>query len=421
MNQQRLKKISIITMLIWISIQIILIVLFKDTPQRSDQGAYIKMAEHCLNNNIWYPSVDDVNSSYIWAPGLINYFILQLKIFGTIKINFLLNLLMNVSIVYFTYLLAKKFFNQNIAYWSIIISCLLYSNYFIVLPAGTELPFLFLSLAGFCLCLSPDSKKIIFAGILFGLANWIRPLTMIFLIVLVIYFIYNKYKIHHYLSLFIPIFILILSIGIRNKNAIGIFNYQSTTSGVNLIMTANDKAYGGVATSLLGDSTSSCYIKNADDLTFLQKDSIWKERSIEWILNNPGKYIKLYILKVGGLFVEDSWSDRPILGGDGFVDKAAHGQTNMSDTIKRFSLMFFKSFIYYVMCCFFVYSLIKNRKNIFTPKGWILLILLIGIGITCIFSVSPRYHYPFLFVIIIWAAYGIETFLQRKKLINKDL
>lgn len=411
----KLKKITLTIGVLWIIAQIILIFIFIDNPQRSDQGIYMKMAEHCIQKNTWYPSIDDINSSYIWAPGLINYFILQLKLFGTLKINSLFNLLMNIGIVYCTYFLAKKFFNTKIAYLSVIISCLLYSNYFIVIPAGTELPFLFLSLTAFCLSLKPNNRHLIIAGLLFALANWIRPLVLIFLITLIIYFIYNKYKLIHYIALLIPILIVSISIGIRNKEIIGIFNFQSTTSGVNLIMTANEKAYGGVATSLLRDTTSTCYIENADKLTFVEKDSIWKKRAIKWIYENPEKFIKLYIMKVGGLFIEDSWPDRPILGGDGFVDKAAHGQANNTEMIKRFLNMFLKSIIYYITCFFCFYSLIKNRHSIFSNKGWILLILLLGVGITCIFSVSPRYHYPFLFVIIIWAAYGINTFLQKMR------
>lgn len=418
MNQNQLKKLSITIAIIWVFVQIILIFIFKDTEQGSDQGMYIKIAEEYFKNNTWYPTIKELNSSYIWAPGLINFFILQLKIFGTIKINLLFNLLMNIGVIYYIYLIAKKFFNETTAYYSIIISCLLYSNYFVVLPAGTELPFLFLSLAAFYLCLQPKNWHLIIAGILFAIANWIRPLALIFLLPLLVYFIYNKYKWFHFLSLCVPIIIITACIGMRNQKAIGVFNFQSTTSGVNLIMTANDKAYGGVATSLFSDTTNLCYIKDAQKLTFMEKDSIWKARAIKWIKENPGKFAKLYIMKTGGLFIEDSWADRPILGGDGFVDKAAHGQANKTETVKRFGLMFCKSVVYYIMLILFFYSLIKNRLSILSDKGWILLILLIGTGITCIFSVSPRYHYPFLFAIIIWAAYGIDTYLHKHKSVS---
>ena len=182
-------------------------------------------------------------------------------------------------------------------------------------------------------------------------------------------------------------------------------------------MTANDKAYGGVATSLMGDTTNTCYIRNAQAYTFAQKDSIWRQRAIKWIKENPGQFGKLYLMKLGGLYIEDSWPDRPILGGDGFIDKAAHNKVSKSSFISRIFSMGLKSLVYYVILFFFVYAIAKHIKELLSWKGFLLLILLLGTLSTCIFSVSPRYHYPFLFVIIIWAAYGIETSLSK---INKS-
>ena len=41
-------------------------------------------------------------------------------------------------------------------------------------------------------------------------------------------------------------------------------------------MTANDRAYGGVASTLLNDTTNICYIKDADKLERV------KEKWIKW-------------------------------------------------------------------------------------------------------------------------------------------
>lgn len=49
-----------------------------------------------------------------------------------------------------------------------------------------------------------------------------------------------------------------------------------------------------------------------------------------------------------------------------------------------------------------------------SSKGVILIPVILGIAITCIFSVSPRYHYPFLFAMVIWAAYAFECYLRKK-------
>ena len=197
----------------------------------------------------------------------------------------------------------------------------------------------------------------------------------------------------------------------------GYFIFQSTTSGVNLVMTSNDKAYGGVATSLLKDSTSTAYIKNEDAYTFIQRDSIWKARSIVWIKSHPIKALGLYFKKLGGLYIEDSWADRPLLGGDGFLDSYVNGskvseQKFRLEIIKRGA----KSFFYYLVLLTFFYSIFITRKSLLSEKGAILMILIIGTLLTAVFAVSPRYHYPFAFVLVLFAAYGIDTMFKKNRL-----
>lgn len=399
----------------WIIAQIIVILAFWDKPQGSDQGAYMQLAKDCYEAGEWYPMGEHVYASYIWAPGFINFLILQLKLFGTLNLNMVFNLLMNIGIVGQIYYLGKYFFNKRTAYISIIFWVLLYSNLMIVAPCGTEIPFLFLALSGFCLCLNQRIFTIFLAGILFGLANWIRPLSIIFLIPILIFMFWQRYRWKYFLALFSSLFLIIGAIGIISQERTGYFIFQSSTSGVNLIMTANDRAYGGVASSVFADSTNQAYIANIESYTFAQRDSIWKSRSIEWIKDNPLKYTFLYVKKLGGLYIEDSWADRPILGGDGFVDSfVVGGKVSKIDFVKRTGLMALKSLFYYIIMGFFIYSLIVHYKEKISIKVILLLILLLGTASSCLFAISPRYHYPFLFVITLWAAYGVDYYLKAK-------
>ena len=188
----------------------------------------------------------------------------------------------------------------------------------------------------------------------------------------------------------------------------GVPAFQSSTSGINLIMTANDKAYGGVATHLWKDTTSTCYIKDAEKLTFVEKDSIYRARAFEWIKENPGRYAKLYFLKIGGLFVEDSWADRPILGGAGtFGVDVGNGGLFSRQTLANLAVRAAKSVVYYAICVLALVWLIKNFKRTlknYRKDGLLLLLLLMGVCSTCLLTVSPRYHYPFMFILVIFAA-----------------
>lgn len=145
MNKSNIRKIAFIIIALCLFIQVFLIISFGDYKQLSDYGVYISLAQGCLNRKSWYPDSANMYDSFIFAPGLVNYFILQMKLFGTMSVNLWLNLLLNLGIIYFVYGIADKLFNKNTAYITVIAYSLLYSTWWIVIPASTEIPFLFLS------------------------------------------------------------------------------------------------------------------------------------------------------------------------------------------------------------------------------------------------------------------------------------
>lgn len=116
---------------------------FVNHKQLSDYGEYITLTQDCIARGNWYPDSANMHDSYIFAPGLINYFILQMKLFGTMSVNLWLNLMLNLGIIYFVYSISNKLFNKNTAYISVIAYSLLYSTWWVVIPAGTEVPFCF--------------------------------------------------------------------------------------------------------------------------------------------------------------------------------------------------------------------------------------------------------------------------------------
>lgn len=144
-----MKKLAYTLILLCFLIQIFLIVSFGDYKQLSDYGEYITLAQDCIARGNWYPDSANMHDSYIFAPGLINYFILQMKLFGTMSVNLWLNLMLNLGIIYFVYGIANKLFNKTTAYISVIAYSLLYSTWWVVIPAGTEVPFCFYHYWGF--------------------------------------------------------------------------------------------------------------------------------------------------------------------------------------------------------------------------------------------------------------------------------
>ena len=414
LNEKSLQKAALAVAVLWVVVQIVLIACFWGYPQKTDMGHYISMAQRCFNNGQWYPMAEDVYSAYIVTPGLINYLILQLHIFGTVNFNAVLNLFLNISMLLEVYYLGQKFFSKRTGLISVIIFCLLYSNLLVVLGANTENSFLFLCLSALCLVFSGKWKYIVLAAVLFALANWVRPLVIIFLFASIVYFIITKTRFYNYIALIIPYILVLFIMGTLTERKIGYFVYQSTTSGINLLMTSHDKAKGN---AYLFGTNDVDFIENGNLVTFAEKDSIWKARAITWIKENPARYAALFFIKIPALYIHDAWaytshwsdlSSVEFLSGTGKVSKNVF--------IKKLAKQALQSIPYYLTFLLFLYALWINRKKILNVKSIFLVIFISGTFITCIFPVMPRYHYPFMFTVIIYAAWGLDTFIERKKI-----
>jgi hypothetical protein len=421
LKEKNLRNIMYGVTVVWVLAQVVLILIYWGKPQHSDPSIYSSMALCCFQKNSWYPMPEDVYSLYIWAPGFINYLVTQLHCFGTIYATLAFNLIMNIGIAAEIYFLGNYFFSKRTAMLSVIFYCLLYSNLMIVIPISTEIVFLFLSLSGFSLILKEKTAYLIAAGFLFALANWVRPMVIVFIGVSLLFMFIRKYKIRSYLSLLLPLIVVIFAIGMWSYAKTGYFVYQSSTSGNNLVQTANDQAYGGPVAHLIRVPNSALYIEHSDSITFVQKDSIWKSRAYHWIKKHPVRFAGLYFKKIAGLYIEDSWADRPIFGGAGSAGKFATGEISTKDFVTIMIGMGLKSLVYYLVLIIFVLTLIFRFKDFISSKGYILLILVLGTLLTCIFPVTPRYHYPFLFALVICSAYGVDAYFTPKidkKIVN---
>jgi len=413
-DEKLLFKIALGISAVWILAQIVLIVCFWEYPHiKGDSGNYISMAQRCFNKGQWYPMAEDVYSIWLCAQGLINLLILQFRIFGTTNFNDILNLFLNIAILLEIYYLGKKFFSKRTGLISIIIFCFFYSNFFIVLEPLTELPFLFLCLSALCLVFSGKWKYVIVAALLFALANWFRPLAIVFLFASAVYFFITKAKFYNYIALVIPYILVLFIIGTITENKIGHFVYQSQTFGYNLLMTSHDNAKGNVDHYIFNEEDGVGFIENRDSLTFKETDSIWRERSFKWIKEHPIKYIALFFKKIPALYIHDAW---PFFGYwfdenvaiNFFRDNAA----SKDIFVKKILFQSLISIPYYLTFLLFFYALWKNRKKIFSAKVIFPVIFITGTIITCIFPIGMRYHYPFMFAVIIYAAWGLDNCLE---------
>ncbi len=93
----------------------------------------------------------------------------------------------------------------------------------------------------------------------------------------------------------------------------GHFEFTSTTGPINLLLGANDDATGGFNSTVL-EKGKAGYIEFTDSLTYLQKDEFYQRQAVNWITENPGRWLLLAPMKLIHTFAWDDISLSSLLG-----------------------------------------------------------------------------------------------------------
>ncbi|MDR1344986.1 MAG: glycosyltransferase family 39 protein [Tannerellaceae bacterium] len=403
-----LPKIAIFTFCAWIIAQIVTLCFYWNTPQFSDAAVYDNLAKYCYDNHFFYPDSSQFFTNYIIYPGYINYLILHLKVFGSLAYAGIFNVIFNVIIVLEIFALVRYFINRQAALIAVILYCILPSNTLMPQVHLTEIPFMAAVLGAICLVRRDKTVSLIFAGLLFFIANWMRPLTPIFLLPVLLYMLFHKFAYKNYLSLLLPFFAAIILTGVYTKINSGHFIFQASTGSINLIQGASDQANGGYQHECFKEGNIG-YIENIEQLDFKERNSIWMARSIQWIKEHPVKYVSMIPLKIARTW----WGDDYL---DSFLDgSAAFYITNptFSQKIQRiFSGILFSSTYYIVMICFII-SLFRLRKEWNKDMLLLLIPLILGSGMQALLYGTQRYHYPYMPVVLLFAAWWIDKLTKK--------
>lgn len=408
-------------------------------PQGGDWGHYIALARQCYDAGQWYPMAENIREdNYIFAPGLVNLLIAEARITHGIWVNKWLYLLMSMGMMAMVADMARRMFSAKVACWTLIISCLLYSNWFITLSANSELPFMFFCTTGLWIvvisenkgkCLHGVSRRwaigiaYFVAGICMALANWIRPLGFVYVLAVILFAVITLTGEHRMrriigrgMTVVIGFVMMVAVIGGTTHMRIGHFIWQSTTGGFNLIMSANDKAFGGVDTQVWQDPSSTAYIQDIERYDCLQRDSIWCTRAVEWIGKHPVMYTWLYLKKVPILFAEDSWTDQRIFPSEQFYYKWRHGEYTPKEVALKLLLKMSKSIPYYLMLVLAVWGMVESWRRHDRYGIWLMAVIVTVVMVTCLFPVQPRYHYPVLWILIVMASKGVEKLFNKNRI-----
>ena len=117
-KRDRLFSVAVIVAVLWCIVQIAILIIGWNHTLQPDSVEYTTNAKFSYDHGVWYPSIHNLYDRFTHAPGLVNFLIVVYALFGTFKAAMIINLLMNLAILYEVYYVAKFFFNKKVAYMS---------------------------------------------------------------------------------------------------------------------------------------------------------------------------------------------------------------------------------------------------------------------------------------------------------------
>lgn len=419
------KKTYIASIIAWIVFQIVWITLYSTDLWYSDFGLYQYYATICADHGTMYPDYSFYHHEYIFAPGWVNMLVLWYKLFGNFDYVPFLLLIFNVSSFYVTNLICKKISqSENILYTVgyLYILTPAFSTTNVILCS--EISFIFFATLSLYLSLYRRFINYVLSALFIVVALWIRPLAWAWIISALFFFVLNKVGYKYILAYAASVFLFCGSIGYLTHKNFPDYLYTASTGGVNMIMGANDKATGGylheareegglgylpglyddAKTRPVTSLRTGEFLKDySDKYIYSECDSIYKARSINWIVENPIKWCSTIPNKIKLLFLSGSYVGSP-KDTSGIIDHIG----------KKFCRLF-SIWQELLISIVFIISLI----GIFTCRKWsisiyyIFTIIVITSAMTIACVVSPRYNHIMLNLLYVFFAM-ILPFISRK-------
>ena len=392
---------------------VIVLIVFGYTPQNDSEG-YIEHALLCLKAGQPYPcEYSIVGQPFNWNIGQINLIALSLKLFGTFYPVLIVMCAMKAATLWLVGKLTRHLFSPAIALLAVVLYFLYPNNWGQSTMLLSEIPMVFFGLLSLWLALRYDKTAILFlSGLLMAVANWFRPVAMVYFGSLLLYLLifFPKTALRRLPALALGYGFMIILIGsscyLRTRH----FVYQSETLWFNMseaiYETSSEPHYD---TEMFPKGTPR-YIENMQEKTCFQCDSIWRERSIEWLRAHPVDYLKKIPVRLAYLL----YSDIDNIAAFG-ADKSNAADNNVTlpyrNMITQFgslsgmqrlatiSLLFYYALL--LMAAAAVFSMLRRRRfrQLFLP-----LFILVGGSLAIVLAVhgEPRFKaplMPFLFML----------------------
>ena len=408
-------------------LQLLIILIFGYTPY-TDSIGYIILAEDSIKYGEPYPITSKIQElAFIWNIGSINTVALSLKLFHSITPLLIVYSLMKGISSWLVYAISKEIFNHQVAWITLIIYILYPANYGEGTSLLSETPFMFFILSGFYLSLR---NKPLLGGMMLAIGNWYRPMGIVFLCSLIIYFIFTfikyrplrKHSIHHIIHIIAGYVFVIVLIGGICYHRTGHFIYQAKTGWMSLMQYSWDHDYHHEKTTHLFVNGNPNELES-QHYNSVQKDSVWRSHFMIWLRNNPQEYLAQMPKKLIDTYISDNINFCVYLK-DKNTSDYMYDSVSMRTLIHTFPkyswvqiLVIINLLFYYfilLLAIINVVVLIKMAKwdDIILPISIIILgtmlLLFFGHG-------EARFHIPFMPFFIMLCSSFISHFIRYEK------
>jgi 4-amino-4-deoxy-L-arabinose transferase-like glycosyltransferase len=260
-----------------------------------------------------------------------------------------------------------------------------------------------------------DWRRLLLAGLLFGLATLMRPQTMLFPVgaLVALFVVYREFRWRDALIagliVHIALFATVLPWSLRNQRVMGEFVLVSTNGGSSLLTGANDQATGDHFDWEQSPLWAASGIPNDQKIARqVELDRKFGAMARSWILANPGRYLALGPKKLVLLWRKDS---------DGFWML----QYSHPDKSALLRLMQWANQFYFIallgLAAFAFWRAARAVLGTGGEEKALGLLLCMPLFVSLLgffFTGQVRYHYPAMPFVIIAAGWTIGFWLKRR-------
>lgn len=414
--QDSYRKLTILFFLFLIAI----LAIFGYTPTNDGVG-YIEYAQTCIETREPYPCTNLIKGyPFIWNIGVINLTALFLKTFHSIYPILIFFCLLKALTALLIAKISESIFNSKVAVTALILYILYPNNWGEVTMVNSETPMIFLILLAFYIILknSKNIQWLFFGGMLMAMANWFRPISLIFLGSMILYYIFFEKKniILKTTGILSGYILIIFSLGIESYSRTGYFIYQAESLWFNMAEATYETSVKPHYNTEMYPIGTARYIDNMQDKTVIECNQIWKKRSLEWLKDNklnylskvPGRLLYMYFNDIDNMtfLIKDK-------------SKAENNYItlpyrNITHRLKSLNYVQMSAFICMVLYYTLLLLALLGTIKLFTGKrlkaAFLPLVIIIGgsLAITLAIHGETRFKAPFMPFIFMLAAMALS-------------